>query len=58
MYPFHTKFKQRSQRRLLLAGNMAHEIAMLGLDTDGAFAFCVFNLRDDAERGILREEAA
>ena len=31
---------------------------MLVLDTDGAFAFCVFDLRDGAETGIAREEAA
>ena len=42
----------------MLAGNMADEIAMLVLDTDGAFSFRVYDLRDDTETGIVREEAA
>ena len=51
-------FERISQRRLLLAGNMADEISMLVLDTDGTHAFCVFNLRGDAETGVSHEEAA
>ena len=41
----------------MLAGDMADENAMFVFETDGAFALCVFDLWEDAEDGIAREEA-
>ena len=42
----------------MLAGDMADENDMFVFETDGAFALRVFDLREDVEDGIAREEAA